>query len=95
MSVSRGLCVSQTTTYERTFEFTFPVPDHNYVCSTVISIINLFSVGRKHSYDKDYAVDATWQSFSYKMQNQFKTNCGFEKVSLPPGKLQDSVSNTS
>ena len=35
------------------------VPDHNYVCSTVISIINLFSVGRKHSYDKDYAVDAT------------------------------------
>lgn len=35
------------------------VPHHNYVCSNVISIINLFSVGRKHSYDKDYAVDAT------------------------------------
>ena len=73
------------------------VPDHNYVCSNVISIINLFSVGRVHSYDKDYTMDATWQSFWHKMQNQFKTNCGFEKVhvSLPPGKRQDSVSNTS
>ena len=72
------------------------LPDHNYVCSNVISIISLFSVGRVHSYDnKDYTADATWQSFSYKMQNQFKTNCGFEKVSLPPGKLQDPVSNTS
>lgn len=35
------------------------VPDHNYVCSNVISTINLFSVGRVHSYDKDYAADAT------------------------------------
>lgn len=72
------------------------ISDHNYVYSNVISIKSLFSVGRVHSYDnKDYTMDATWQSFSYKMQNQFKTNCGFEKVSLPPGKLQDSVSNTS
>ena len=72
------------------------VPDHNYVCSNVISITSLSSVGRVHSYDnKNYTTDATWQSFSYIMQNQFKTNCGFEKASLPPGKLQDPVSNTS
>ena len=72
------------------------VPDHNYVCSNLVSIISLFSVGRVHSYDnKDYTMDATWQSFWLKIQNQLKTNCGFEEVSLPPGKLQDSVSNTS
>ena len=36
------------------------LPDHNYVCSNVISIISLFSVGRVHSYDnKDYTADAT------------------------------------
>lgn len=67
-----------------------------YVQMLLVLIISLFSVGRVHCYDnKDYTTDATWQSFSYKMQNQFKTNCGFEKVSLPPGKLQDPVSNTS
>ena len=36
------------------------VPDHNYVCSNVISIINFFSVERVHFYDnKDDTTDAT------------------------------------